>query len=392
LDVAGCNHSEGGAMPKKPMSIDALLLSEEKQERQLSKALKRIGPDWLQKANVVAYGIGDKVTKKKSTDRLAAIAFVEKKVAAGKLSRRDRIPKTLLVGRKRIPTDVQRLRRVEATGDPTANREDSRNKMEMGHSISSLPHDTDGAASTGTSGAVVTDPHQPGSQFMLSAGHVLLATGNDIIQRGKLDGGQNYVPPPPPGSTGPPNPLDRVGNVTKMVAGVDAGIAECMPMSPTIVGLGAPTGRTRPKRNLPVQKSGRTTGVTSGRITATDVVFSGGTLAPAYAGFPQVISGSPTTPVPADAKMGTLFIVDGAFLMPGDSGSLIVAGDLPALIDYFTRLVERTGTKHSKADIDALANRFLMKAVGLGILADVGTNGIGVHIDTVLTALSVELV
>lgn len=83
-------------------------------------------------------------------------------------------------------------------------------------------------------------------------------------------------------------------------------------ISDEIVGLGKVTGMGSVRLGMPVRKSGRTSGVTSGKVIAVDVTL-------------QVELGS------NEIALFTDQVVADRFSLPGDSGSLIVDEDMRAV-------------------------------------------------------------
>jgi hypothetical protein len=178
--------------------------------------------------------------------------------------------------------------------------------------------DQDGAfCCGGTLGALVQDGD--GVQHVLSNNHILARTnraslGEDVVQPGRIDVGcaqvsadvvadlSAYVPI----SFTADNQVDaamaqvRAGAVSANGAILDVGVPSATPLAPS-VGLG-------------VKKSGRTTGLTTGTITATDVTVT--------IGYTKKCSPGGRTMA---ARFINQFRVDsGAFSGDGDSGSLIV--------------------------------------------------------------------
>ncbi|MCD6010190.1 MAG: hypothetical protein K0Q79_52 [Flavipsychrobacter sp.] len=375
-------------MPVK--NIEKFLQQQRQFEAGVAKALSKMKTKLFSKANVAGYGVGYKTIKKKTTGKIVAVIFVSKKVAPAHLKPKDRIPKFILVKNKRVPTDVQKLPKYSLLGNPVYHQKAYR-PIKMGTSIEALPHDTTNYDTSATSGAVVTDPAVPDSRYMLSAGHVLNLVGYDVIQQGHNDGGENYIPPPP--AAGPTDIKQRVGGVVKLAVGVDAGIAECSRMVTEIVGLGSPTGTEIAAMGMRVQKAGRTTGVTKGVIVGTYYTIKGPELGRMYAGHPQVITGDPTIPIPADATMDHLVRIRGVgghFAMGGDSGSLVLAGDLQALKDWYNKINADEHLGVDQAKIDAFAAKVVNKAIGMVII---GADDVAaVELWHVKTALGIELV
>ena len=248
--------------------------------------------------NVVAVGVSEKITKKKSTGKLALTFYVERKVPRSKLRADMFIPPTMpeaLTGEEAVPTDVVVLGKLR----PEVNFK--RNPIEPGNSIGHV------AIGAGTLGAVV----RKGKVIhLLSNSHVLALSGtakkgDDIIYPGALDGGGM--------------PADLVatlsGFVKFQVGGdfvnrVDCAIAKPTPARlPNVVseirGLGVPKGTIKPKRGMKIVKVGRTTGKTTGEIRDVNFRF--------------------TLDYPEVGPVGFLDqVLCTRYTKPGDSGSLVV--------------------------------------------------------------------
>jgi len=164
--------------------------------------------------------------------------------------------------------------------------------------------------SAGTLGARVTDGR---NVFALSNNHVLAASnqgrkGDHVLQPGVVDGGQD--------------PRDQVGTLTDFEPilycsigcpenRIDAAIAATTPdelgNATPEGGYGTPRQRTvEAELGMTVQKYGRTTGQTAGRVTGIHATIDVG-----YRG--------------SNARfVDQIVISDGTFSNPGDSGSLVV--------------------------------------------------------------------
>ncbi len=170
----------------------------------------------------------------------------------------------------------------------------------------------------GTLGALVTDA--TGNQYILSNNHVLARTnkgitGEDIIQPGLID--QNPVCYK--------NSADTVADLSKFVPisfkrgtnTVDAAIAivrsNAVDPSGSILDIGqVGSSTTEAILNMPVKKSGRTTGITTGTVTAVNVTV-------------DVIYNKVCGIGSQKARFtGQIMIGPGGFSAGGDSGSLIV--------------------------------------------------------------------
>lgn len=363
-------------------------------------------------AHVVGYGVGPKYKKRVQASDFAAVFFVDKKVAKGKLKPRDRLPVSIRVGNRTVPTDVVRvgpltpLQRFSGLPSPALNRRRYRSVL-MGTSIAVCPLLVDAQVSgSGTSGAIVKDGL--GQKYVLSAGHVLLGPGLDVIQPARDLGtppGHNRVPPPP-GT--PPNPRDNIGGTTRVSnAAIDAGILEAIPSVPRIVHIGKYKDSLPPSPRLTCQKSGERTGLTYGTIE-----YVGVTAFNNFLGGQGVIGAAPTRP-------GLFFVrnncTDKPFADAGDSGSLIVIGwanttlrSEPSLGTFQEKILEdlvkldkvhgRDSERTIRKRMDRAALGLLIESVPIGVPSTPGHAtltplfGVGQEVDLALKALAVDLV
>jgi Trypsin-like peptidase domain len=217
--------------------------------------------------NVVGVGIGEKITAGRRTGELCVNVFVAKKFPKGRIPRGDVLPDSV----NGLPTDVR------AVGYPRKFVIDQRKRHRPvvgGLSVGPDSAATPGFIMAGTLGVFVRDTRKAGALHVLSNNHVLadenrIAIGAGIVQPGTLDGGTN---------------ASRVARLSKTVDlrfdnkqnWMDASLATMnkgIPVDPTIMGIGVPTGAGDPTLNLLVRKSGRTTGLTEGvvRVVRFDV-------------------------------------------------------------------------------------------------------------------------
>src|SRR5712691_6865426 len=230
--------------------------------------------------------------------------------------------------------------------------------IKLGTSGSNVKDINNSFCCTGTLGSVVKDAS--GNQYILSANHVLARSnaakaGETIMQRG-------YVDTVPVCSK---NGTINVATLTKFVTlnftggnnVVDAAIAKVISgqVSPTgsILEIGTVTATTvNPTVGLAVEKSGRTTSKTTGKIGSINVTVT-------VSGYGPCGMGNNT------AVFVKQFLINSkTFSAPGDSGSLIVTQPPP-------------GTKP--------------KPVGL-LFAGSPSTTVGNPINSVLTALGIKFV
>jgi hypothetical protein len=248
----------------------------------------------LPQTNVVATGVGYKVTRGRKTDALSIVCSVTKKVALSQLAPRDQVPPTI----DGIPTDVVVTGVIRAFQDRTARHRPAPGGVSIGHRD----------ITAGTLGCLVS---RGGQLFILSNNHVL-ANSNDairgdaILQPGPVDGGrfpddhiaslEDFV-----AITFLEQPSEcqfARGLITVLNAGcqligsktryrsvniqatenrVDAAIAR--PLDPAqvkreILEIGTISGLGSGSLGTSIKKSGRTTGLTAGEITQVDVTVN----------------------------------------------------------------------------------------------------------------------
>ena len=245
----------------------------------------------LARANVVATGIGYKVRDGVRTDELSIVCSVTQKVAIAELAPADLVPPEI----DGVLTDVVPTGPFRALYVPTDRVRPALGGVSIGHH----------RITAGTLGCLVKRNGQP---LILSNNHVLAnennaSPGDAILQPGPIDGGTD--------------PADRIAVLDRFVtiatteeesscafanavASVSNGVARlfgssarlravservvtnlvdaatAIPVDPAwvsdqIAGVGAITGQSRAYLGMPVRKSGRTTGLTSGEIEQVDV-------------------------------------------------------------------------------------------------------------------------
>lgn len=259
------------------------------------KALIKTSSSLLRKKNVVGVGVGLKKSGQERTKRPALIVFVEKKIAPGEMDKNHLVPRKV----EGLETDVVEIGRVRLLNSATVRERPAKPGMSIGHY----------KVTAGTFGAVVKDV-ATGERLILSNNHVL-ANGTDgrdglgnigdpIYQPGVYDGGKEsdhianlykFLPimksiqsntecPIAAGLTRKGNSLLKLVKpnyqlqLLKKYSGtnlVDAALAR--PLSPdmvreSVLGIGLVEGVTSAELNMMVQKSGRTTGITRGEVTA----------------------------------------------------------------------------------------------------------------------------
>lgn len=276
------------------------------------------------RANVVATGIGFKVSNGTRTDELSIICSVTEKVPLAALSAADLVPEQLGGFR----TDVIATGEFRALKTPTERWRPAPCGVSAGHD----------RITAGTLGCVV---HRDGELLLLSNNHVFANTnagapGDAILQPGPIDGGtaadriatldrfvriemaeEQSSCALANGVASALNALARLGGSNARLRAVSSRVASNLVDAATarpddvalidaeILGIGAIAGQGRAELGTRVRKSGRTTGLTMGEIVQVDVTVDVG-------------YGEGRTARFADQLMA------GAMSQGGDSGSAVV--------------------------------------------------------------------
>jgi len=323
----------------------------------VKKALKNHRIQLLDRTNVVAAGVGYKITGVQKTTTLSIVCSVSKKVAASQLSSTDLVPATL----DGMPTDVIETGVIRALQSPTEKYRPAPGGVSIGHRD----------ITAGTLGCLVK---MDGRSVILSNNHVLANSnaaeiGDPILQPGPYDGGrypedhiadlEQFVPiniiglpSDCPTATGIASLLNRIarlfGSSVQLQAIdqqaienlVDAAIAR--PLNPEdvkdeILQIGTIQGATEGELGMVIKKSGRTTGLTTGEIQQVDVTVN-------------VQYGEGKIAQFTDQLMG------GAMSQGGDSGS--------AVLDESNHLV---GLLFAGSDTTTIMNRIQNVFSALGV-------------------------
>jgi hypothetical protein len=321
------------------------------------ETLKRNRHQLLKRSNVVATGVGYKITAGQKTSNLSIVCSVTHKVAESQLTSQDMVPKTL----EGMPTDVVQTGIIRALQSPTDKIRPAPGGVSIGHKD----------ITAGTLGCLVKKNDQI---FILSNNHVLANSnqaeiGDPILQPGPYDGGtypddhiaglEDFVPiniiglpSECPIATGTASLLNGIakllGSQVRMQAInqqplenlVDAAIAR--PLNPEevsdkILQIGTIQGTAAGELGMAIKKSGRTTGLTNGVIEQVDVSVN------VQYGQGQV-------------AMFTDQLMAGAMSQGGDSGS--------AVLDENNRLV---GLLFAGSDTTTVINRIENVFSGLGV-------------------------
>jgi len=288
----------------------------------------------LAKANVHRIGRGIKKVKGKPTGEEAWIITVTQKVSLSELASEDVVPTKF----KSLVTDVVEDKMAKFLKARTEDWRPAPGGVSIAHY----------KVTAGTLSCIVHKDRQP---MILSNNHILAnlndcKIGDIILQRAKADGGEvgkqdiaflhSFIPVTSGGVSFCPfarglvkvcNFLSKLlGRNTRLVALSESepNIVDCALAKPkrvndvdeTILEIGEITGEGEPRLEMPVKKSGRTSGLTYGFIDEVDVTA-------------KVTMGSGKIATFTDQF--SIISLNGKFSEPGDSGSLIVSEDNRAI-------------------------------------------------------------
>ncbi len=281
----------------------------------------------LDRAHVVGVAVGRKTVRGRETDETCILVYVDRKEDELELSRRDRVPKAL----DGVRTDVVETGRFRALKLLERMAVDHTRRMRPAPGGVSIAH---GKVTAGTLGILAH--RATGEAVILSNNHVLANSndaepGDPILQPGPYDGGRpedaigslaDFVPiqfkERDLGTLGrffertlapvlAPLGLGLRRLPSEKTNRVDAAIAAPRSpdlLAPDILEIGPVAGTLDAALGMRVRKSGRTTGLTAGRITGLDAVVEVD-----YGGKTAVFRGQIVSDTPSRG---------------GDSGSLIV--------------------------------------------------------------------
>lgn len=326
---------------------------------QIKSVLGTHGQRLLQRANVVATGIGYKQTGGAKTDQLSIVCSVTEKLPSSRLGAQDRVPGAVAG----TPTDVIQTGVIRALERPTDRFRPAPGGVSIGHVD----------ITAGTLGCWVK---KNGRKVILSNNHVIANSndakiGDPILQPGPHDGGifpqdhfadlTQFVPITFPGEASTCRFANMVidilnwgceiiGSNTRYQASnaqaddnlVDAAIATPLneaDIKDEILNIGPITGTVEGALGMAVKKSGRTTGFTKGIIEQVDVTAN-------------VQYG------PGQVAVFTDQLLAGAMSQGGDSGS--------AVLDEDNRL---TGLLFAGSDTTTIINRIdnVFNALGVSL-------------------------
>jgi S1-C subfamily serine protease len=224
---------------------------------------RREHKSWTTAPGIQGFGIGEKITSGKRLKEVVLKIYVEKKLPESQLADSVVVPEEIKIGSlsKPVPTDVQAIGKVTLEENTTRQR-----PLIPGYSVGH-PDIT-----AGTLGCLVRRKGDKRTLYILSNSHVLAneglaQKGDKILQPGVVDGGavpadligklEDFVPFQFT-ATGFPNLVDAaIANLKATIESTSA-----------IRLIGVPAGvSTTLRRNMQVQKTGRTTDYTVGVIT-----------------------------------------------------------------------------------------------------------------------------
>jgi hypothetical protein len=261
---------------------------------ELRDILKNNREQLLDRKNVVATGIGYKVTGDQKTATLSIVCSVTEKVEASKLMERDLVPGSI----GGATTDVVQTGRIRALQLPTERHRPAPGGVSIGH------HEI----TAGTLGCLVK---KDGQTVILSNNHVLANSnnaqiGDPILQPGPYDGGRfpadhiaDLLQFEPISIIGTPSDCSIAGGVANFLNGiarllgsdarlkafsaqqidnlVDAAIARPLnsaDVKDDILEIGSINGAASGELGMAIKKSGRTTRFTTGEILQVDVTVN----------------------------------------------------------------------------------------------------------------------
>jgi hypothetical protein len=322
---------------------------------QAREIYQQVLPDLFKRQNVVACGLGYKISEGQTTSELSLIVSVVEKVSRELLSPQDVIPKSL----EGLLTDVVETGRIRAQmpADPKGRFRPAQPGISIGHRD----------ITAGTFGLLV---QRNGAPFILSNNHVLANSnagqiGDPIYQPGPADGGTasdriaalaefmkldfgdnpsqcriadsmatllNFVAQ----LTGSSHRLQSVQQ-TSGANTMDAALAQPDTpdlVIPAILDLGLPIGVNTPALGMQVQKMGRTTGLTNGYVTQVDVTVSVDYSGRTASFTDQIITNSMSSP--GDSGSGILDMDRRAVgLLFAGSTSVTIFTPIQRILDHF---------------------------------------------------------
>lgn len=258
------------------------------------KIINRYKSSLLKRENVVGIGYGLKEKEGKTTGEKSLIVLVEKKLPTNKISRKDMVPQKI----DNYKTDVIEIGELHFFQQRTSKLRPAQPGVSIGHY----------KVSAGTFGALVKDK-KTGTPLILSNNHVLanISNGSDgkaekgdpILQPGSYDDGKNpadiigYLERFIPINSGEGESdcsiaiaVENLFNFIihfirpnynfKLLKKGENNLVDCAVAKPDsegiisskILEIGEVKGTVTPEIDMVVQKSGRTSGLTKGKVVA----------------------------------------------------------------------------------------------------------------------------
>lgn len=317
----------------------------------------------ISRQNVVACGVGFKQTREGLTDEPCVVVSVTKKVPQMHLAASDLVPQKLGDAKTDVVETgvIRALRSMGGHWRPVSLKRSHTDHWRPAPGGVSIGHVN---VSAGTLGCLIV---RDGELFILSNNHVLADTnagqpGDAILQPGGHDGGTEQIAtledfiPINFGDAAPTcrmaTAAERIFNWVAELLGsrhravvfqeapaknlVDAAIA--LPISDNLVdrrilGIGVPKGSRQAELGAHVKKSGRTTGLTTGRITQIDVTTQVGYGGGLTAVFDQQLMAGPMS---AGGDSGSVVLDEGGFVV----GLLFAGSDAVTIINPIEFVLE----------------------------------------------------
>lgn len=283
----------------------------------------------LRKPNVVGVGVGLKEVQGRLTDQVSIVVLVRSKVPRAALEEAEMVPPRV----DSVPTDVVEVGVIRSQQARADRWRPAPGGVSIAHYM----------VTAGTLGAAVWD-RRSGQRLILSNNHVLANSngaqrGDPILQPGPVDGGgqpedviatlERFIPITynvEPGECSIADAYAMAGNLLARLVGsshrlavfktaaqainrVDAAVARPVndgDVSDDILEIGVVSGWTEAALGMPVRKSGRTTGLTTGTVTVMDATIEVSYGSGRVARFENQIVSTPMS-------------------QGGDSGSLVVS-------------------------------------------------------------------
>jgi S1-C subfamily serine protease len=152
-------------------------------KKMLVRAARKQAKEFMKKQNVIGVGAGRKWKDGHATDQEAVVVLVKKKVAKAQLTQDDLLPKEVEYNRSKIQVDVIEVGKIHALNEHQFNHRPMMAGISCGHF----------SITAGTLGLFV---EKDGKPYILSNNHVMADSnkakiGDPIYQPGPYDGGRS---------------------------------------------------------------------------------------------------------------------------------------------------------------------------------------------------------